>query len=221
VISQPSEATVDRTDAPGQPQLAIIGEAVRCLKDGGVIAIPTDTVYGLAASLDHPTAIERIYTIKGRDNDKPLPVLLSAPELLDLYGTCVTSVVRQLATAFWPGPLTIVVTASSVVPSAVLRGGATVGLRVPACPITLAIIQGSGGALAATSANRSGEPEGRSGHEVRAQLGELVDLIVDVGELHGDRPSTVIDTTSDPPTILRRGELAPDVLRAIMVEAAG
>lgn len=195
---------------------ADVEAAVRCLRMGGVIVIPTDTVYGLAASLDHPAAIERIFTIKGRAADKALPVLVSRVELLDRFGRDVSRTARALARRFWPGPLTIVVHASDVVPSVVLRGGTTLGLRMPDDALALEIIEAAGGALAVTSANRSGEPECRSAEEVRQRLGADVDAIVDGGPSPQDRPSSVVDATGSDLRILRHGALDPETIGAAL-----
>lgn len=197
----------------GRPDVA---EAIRHLRRGGVVAIPTDTVYGLAAALEHPGAVERIFAIKGRALDKAIPVLMSDPALLDRLGRDVTDEARCLASTFWPGPLTIVVEASERVPPVVLRGGRTVGLRMPANDLTLAIIDAVGGALAVTSANQSGSAEARSASEVCERLGMLVDAIVDGGPSPSDRPSTVIDATLAPVGILRAGSLDPAAILACL-----
>lgn len=195
-----------------------VDQAVAILHAGGVIALPTDTVYGLAAALDCPAAVQRIYTLKGRALEKALPILIADASLLDIYGTQITAAARRLAGRFWPGPLTIVVTASAAAPATVLRGGSTVGLRVPDAAITRRIIAGAGGALAVTSANLSGQPEARSADEVRRLLGTLVDAIVDGGPSPAARASTVVDASGGVLRILRAGALDPNDIAAFLGE---
>jgi len=177
-----------------------IDGAVAALRRGGVIAIPTDTVYGLAAALDRRDALRRIYAIKGRSGDKALPILVAGPEELSRFSREVSPAVRALADAFWPGALTIVVPATADVPSEVTRGGDTVGLRMPDHPLALAV----------TSANRSGGLEARTAEEVHERLGNRVAFVVDGGR-SGDGPaSTVVDATVVPFRILRLGAIGQD-----------
>lgn len=182
-------------------------QAASVLRTGGVVAIPTDTVYGIAASLDHPDAIERLFEIKGREQTKAIPVLVSSPDVSPRLTTVMSVSARRLTEVFWPGALTIVVTASPEVPLAVLRGGTTVGLRMPDNADALAIIAGSGGAIAVTSANRSGETEAQTAAEVVAALGTSIDFVFDGGEPGLAVPSTVVDVTTAPIRVLRRGAI--------------
>lgn len=174
--------------------------------------MPTDTVYGIAAAVEQPAAIERIFSIKGRSGTKALPVLVSDRAQLERFGAGLTPAARELAQRFWPGALTIVVTAADWAPPAILRGGTTIGLRMPACDDALAIIAGAGGALAVTSANRSGDREARSAEDVARALGGRIDLIVDGGSSPASTPSTVIDATQLPPRVLRHGAISAHVL---------
>lgn len=193
---------------------AEIERAVEVLRRGGVVAIPTDTVYGLAASLEHPLAVERIFSIKGRSETKAIPVLISDIEAFERLTGELTAAARRLAERHWPGALTIVVAASDAVPDAVRRDGTTVGVRMPDSADALAIIAASGGALAVTSANRSGGAEARSAGEVRIKLGNRVDFVVDGGPTDSAPPSTVVDATSDDVRVLRPGTVEPWQLRA-------
>lgn len=195
-----------------------IARAVRILKDGGVIAIPTDTVYGLAASLDHPAAIERVFSIKGRSGTKAIPILVSDHAAINLLSRAPNPTAVRLAERFWPGALTIVVDADPAIPDAVLRGGATVGLRMPDHPVALAIIAGLGGSLAVTSANRSGEVEARTSEEVLFRLGTRIDFVIDAGRTPGSEPSTVVDATRVPPVILREGAIRRHEIMAVLEE---
>jgi L-threonylcarbamoyladenylate synthase len=183
----------------------VIARAVEVLRQGGVIAMPTDTVYGLAAALDHPEAIERIFSVKGRSGTKAVPVLVSSLAAFERLARRPGRLALRLAERLWPGALTIVVEASDAVPAAVRRDGMTVGVRMPASADALELIERAGGALAVTSANRSGDREARSADEVREWLGSRLDLIVDGGQSPDPRPSTVIDACREPVRILRIG----------------
>ncbi len=192
----------DRRRVAGDDDVA---RAVDVLNRGGVVAIPTDTVYGLAASLDHPLAIERIFAIKGRSGTKAIPILISDVNAFDRLSVDLPPAARRLAADHWPGALTIVVSASVEVPDAVRRDGSTVGIRMPNNDDALAIIAAAGGALAVTSANRSGGAEARTADEVRLKLGNRVDFVVDGGLATLSTPSTVVDATTDPVRVLRQG----------------
>jgi L-threonylcarbamoyladenylate synthase len=188
--------------------------ALEALERGAPVAIPTDTVYGLAARLDRPGALERLYAVKGRPPDRAIPVLISDADLLSELTVGMPGPTEEFAARFWPGPLTIVLPRGKAVPDLVTAGGDTVGLRMPAHPFALALIEGCGGALAVTSANRSGQPDLSDPVAVEAALGEEVELIVDSGRTPGGRPSTVIRLTDAGPTVLRAGALGAAALRA-------
>lgn len=195
-----------------------IRQAVEFLTGGRVIAIPTDTVYGLAASLTCPEALKKIYAIKGRDAGKALPVLVDGIERINEYGDRVPEAASVLAKAFWPGALTIVVPASPLVPDEVHRGAGTVGLRMPDNRIALALISAAGGALAVTSANLSGRSEAKSASEVQQTLGSSVALVVDGGIAQGGIPSTVVDLTGTGLQILREGVILRHDLEQVLAE---
>lgn len=194
------------------PDATLIQRAAALLNEGKVIAIPTDTVYGLAASLHHPAALEEIYAIKGREAGKALPVLLDGPDAIDRWAVNVSERAIVLAKAFWPGALTIVLDASPDVPEGVHRGAGTVGLRVPDSEIARAIIRAAGGGLAVTSANLSGRTEAKRAEEVRNALGDRLAMVVDGGPSSGGVPSTVVDLTGAELKILRAGAITPDDL---------
>ncbi|HEX5165754.1 MAG TPA: L-threonylcarbamoyladenylate synthase [Thermomicrobiales bacterium] len=197
-----------------------IARAVDLLRRGGVVAIPTDTVYGLAASLEHPLAIERLFSIKGRSGTKAIPILISDIDAFERLSVGIPDAARRLAESYWPGGLTIVVTASPLVPDAVRREGPTVGLRMPNSADALAIIAGAGGALAVTSANRSGGAEARSADEVRIKLGDRVDFVVDGGPTRLSPPSTVVETTGDEIRVLRSGAVESWRLMATLQDSS-
>lgn len=205
-----------RIAATGDDAIALAAEALRA---GKVIALPTDTVYGLAASLDYPEAIAAIYRIKGRPESKPLPVLLADPAALDRVAVLDGADARLLALAsrFWPGPLTVALPAAPHLPAGTLAEDGTTGVRVPDHPVTRAILAAAGGAAAVTSANRSGHPPARSGAVVIAEIGAHPDLalVLDAGETPGGTPSTVVTVTDGDLRIVREGALSAEELRAV------
>ena len=200
-------------NGPGAIELAV----ERLLK-GGVIAFPTDTVYGLAASLAHPEALERIYRIKGRDQEKPLPVLVASSEAAQDLTDGLTEQQRLFLDRFWPGALTVVVRASVGLPGRVRARDGTVGLRAPNHPLALEILQRAGGAIACTSANRTGAPASVTAAEVATSLGHDVDLILDGGFAPGGISSTVVGFHEDELRIYREGPIPREHLIAIWDE---
>ena len=188
--------------------------ALEVLARGGLIAFPTDTVYGIGAPAFEVRSVERIFVAKGRHPEKALPILLADLVSAAMVAEPFTDDVRRLAEAFWPGPLTLVVRKQPVVPEIVSRGP-TIGLRVPDHPVALELLRASG-PLAATSANPSGGPDPRTAEEVAVGLGGRVDLILDGGEVPGGRASTVIDCTVYPPNLIREGPLSLEAILAAL-----
>lgn len=194
--------------------------AVEVLRSGGVVALPTDTVYGIAVALDTPGGIERLFHVKRRPPDKGIMLLLDDAAQAATIGF-MGPAAAALADACWPGGLTLVVPQRPDVPmpAALTAGAATIGLRVPdhAAPRALAAAVGP---LPTTSANVSGLPEARDATEILEQLGDAIDLILDGGPAHGGPPSTVVDCSGDLPLILRSGAIPVARVGAIL-EAAG
>lgn len=191
--------------------------ALEALRRGGLVAFPTDTVYGVGAMAFDVVAVERIYAAKGRDPTKALPILLADRSSLPEVADELSPDARRLAETFWPGPLTIVVNRRSAVPDAVSLG-TTVGVRVPAHPVALELLHASG-PLATTSANPSGAPDPMTADDVAAGLGDAIDLILDGGRSPGGRPSTVVDCTVSPPTLVREGPISMDLILAVLGKA--
>ena len=182
-------------------------EAAERLRSGGIVAMPTETVYGLAANALDPAAVAKIYTAKGRPATNPLIVhVLDEAAARDLAAEWPDAAAR-LAARFWPGPLTLVVPKAARIPDIVTAGGPTIGLRVPAHPVALELLRLSGVALAAPSANRSEEVSPTTAQHVADSLGAFVDdlLILDGGPCEVGIESTVVDVTGDAPRILRPG----------------
>ena len=181
--------------------------ALEVLRRGGVVAYPTDTVYGVGCRIDQEAAVLRIYALKGRAPTEPLPVLLADPAQLDEYGTAISAAARRLAALHWPGALTIVVRRSARIPALVAGGGETIGLRVPGHPLPRALIRELGVPIVGTSANSHGAQPPLTAQQVVFDLGDRVDLVIDGGRASLGRESTVIDATVDPPRVLRQGAI--------------
>jgi L-threonylcarbamoyladenylate synthase len=181
--------------------------AAERLATGGVIALPTDTVYGVAASLSHPDALARLFEIKGRADDKPIPVLISSTSLIAHLTSEVPSDVALLLDEYWPGPLTAVLPARAGMPAAVTGPGQTIGLRMPNHPLAIEVIDRAGGAVACTSANRSGGRPASTADEVLEALEDQIDLVLDGGLAPGGVASTVVAFSGDRLTILREGPI--------------
>lgn len=184
-----------------------VGRAAALLKQGRLVVFPTDTLYGVAAAVDNAAAIDALYRAKGRPDEKGIPVLLADADGLALVARDTPPVARQLAERFWPGPLTLILPRRSDLP-ANLSANDTVAVRLPDHALARAIIRAAGGAVAATSANRSGEPPAGDAGEARAALAGRVAAIVDGGPAPIGQPSTIVDCTATPPTILRQGPLS-------------
>lgn len=198
----------------------VVLRAARALSAGQVVAIPTDTVYGLAAAIDRPDAIARLYALKGRPTEKAIPVLIADPAHLSTLTLRLSTTAERLTRAFWPGALTLVIPALPGLPSGVTTltsdGIKTVAVRVPDNPMARAIIAAAGGALAVTSANRSGGEPAVEACDV-GELGLPVPLlIVDGGRVPGGMPSTIVVATTEWPEILREGAIPVSTITAAL-----
>ncbi len=195
--------------------------AIEALQAGGIVALPTDTVYGIGVALDTPGGIEALFAAKDRPPDRAIMLLLADAAQAPTIGEWPPTA-AALAEAFWPGGLTLVVPQrTDVMLPAVLTGGAaTIGLRVPdhEAPRALAAAVGP---LPTTSANRSGAPEAGDASAIVEQLGHAVAVVLDGGPAHGGPPSTVVDCTADPPRILRAGAIPAEAVAAVLGLPAG
>lgn len=187
--------------------------AIECMQQGGVIAFPTDTVYGIGAALAHPDALTRVYDIKGRSHEKPLPILVSRPDVINTLTSDPDPDLLALASRFWPGPLTIILKAGDSLPREVIAPDGTFGVRVPDHSIALAIAGHNGGAMATTSANRSGEPAATRADQIRDSLGGDIDVILDGGIAPQSLASTVIRRESDTITVIREGAISGESIQ--------
>ena len=181
-----------------------VEKGVKILREGGVIAFPTDTVYGLGANAFNPKAVERIYGIKNRPEHRPFPLLIADISQLSTVAEPTSEIAWFLARRFWPGGLTLVLPKVSSLP-AYLSRGSSIAVRVPDHPICLALIRCLGNPIIGTSANLSGKTNNLTASEVKQQLGDKVDLIIDGGKCPGGYESTIVDVTGETPVVLRQG----------------
>jgi L-threonylcarbamoyladenylate synthase len=184
---------------------AVIPVAAKIIAQGGVIAFRTDTFYGLGADPFNATAVARIRELKGREENKPILLLLAEASIADRFIADRSEQFEEVARKFWPGPLTIVGRAVADLPAEITAGTGTVGVRVPADSSVRDLVRECGGALTATSANPSGREAARSAKEVLDYFGDGIDLIVDGGGVTATQASTVVDVTSAPMRIIRQG----------------
>ena len=219
-MSSPAPHIAAATEPDFGVDADVVRHAALALRGGQVIAIPTDTVYGLAAAIDRPDAIERLYTIKGRPAEKAIPVLIADPAHVYRLAPRLSATAVRLARAFWPGALTLVVPARRGLPSRVTTltsdGIMTVAVRLPDNPVARAIIAAAGGALAVTSANRSGAVPAVEAREVRGLDLPRSLLVIDGGRTPGGMPSTIVAATTELPEILREGAIPISAVTAAL-----
>jgi L-threonylcarbamoyladenylate synthase len=203
---------------PEHPSTPSIAEAIAILRCGGLLAIPTETVYGLAADARNPEAVARIFALKDRPSDHPLIVHIAGPDAIEAWASTIPESAKKLATHFWPGPLTLILKKRSDVPDAVTGGQDTVGLRSPDHPLTLSLLRAFGGGLAAPSANRFGRISPTSAAHVRDEFGDAAPPILDGGPCSVGIESTIVDLSQDPPRILREGHIRREQLLPFLPE---
>ena len=193
----------------------MIARAANVLARGGLVAFPTDTVYGLGADVMDEDALARLFEAKGRPPGRPVPVLLADADDVERIAACFPDGAKRLGARFWPGPLTLVLPRNPAVPAMVSGGGEGIGVRVPDHETPRAIARALGRPVTGTSANTSGRPPHRDADAVALDIGEAVDLIVPGAcGAHG-AASTVVDFTAEVPVIVRDGPINPAALRAV------
>lgn len=193
-------------------------EAAEIIKKGGLVAVPTETVYGLAGNGLDEEAVKQIYEVKGRPQVKPLSLMVHGAEAMEQYCEDVPEGARLLAERFWPGPLTIVLKAKDNIPPIVLAGGDTVGLRCPDHPMTLALLEKAGVPFAAPSANPSGEESPKNARQVQDYFDGRIEGIINGGECGIGRESTIISMAQKPYQILRQGALSEKNIASALAE---
>ena len=192
-------------------------EAADALRRGRLVVLPTDTVYGLAADAFTPSAVDALLAAKRRGREMPVPVLVDSRRMLEGVVASLPAVGRELAEAFWPGALTLVLRHTPALAWDLGDSRGTVAVRMPLHPVALDLIAATG-PLAVSSANRSGSPPAVTAEDASEALGYDVEVYLDAGPSAAPVPSTIVDLTGDPPTVLRSGAIAPDALREVCPE---
>ncbi len=209
-------ARILKTDTQDNLQAAI-QEAAKVILSGGVVAVPTESFYGLAVHALDEKAIERLFAVKRRREDNPVLILIPSKEGLSSYVTEVYEKDRKLMERFWPGGLTMVFFAGPILPRSLTAGTGKIGVRLSSHPVPTELARAVGAPITGTSANRSGQPPCSTAEEVMEALGEDIDLILDGGKTAGGKGSTVLDVTTDPPVVVREGIVSRDALRPFLV----
>ena len=193
---------------PAAPQSDAIEEAATWIRDGGVVAIPTDTLYGLAVDPFNAAAVARLFAVKGRPAERAVPLIAADAAQVTARIAALNKTAAALAARFWPGPLTLLLPAPVPLARDVSSAAGRVGVRVPADPIARAVCAAVGWPVTATSANISGVPATSDPDVVERTLGASVDLLIDTGCTPGGAPSTIVDVTVIPPRLVRAGAVA-------------
>jgi L-threonylcarbamoyladenylate synthase len=194
---------------------AFLEEAGGLLLSGGVLALPTETYYALAVNPFDEAALARLFALKARPPEKPVLVLIDAPEMLSRLAREVPAAASRLMAAFWPGPLTLILPARPDLPGRLTGGTGTIGVRQPRQPLLCRLMAALGMPLTGTSANRSGQRPLTAAAEVAREFGAGVNLILDAGPCPGGPPSTIVDVTVSPPHLVRAGALAAANLKEV------
>jgi len=205
----------------GSPQRDAIDEAAKWIANGGVVAIPTDTLYGLAADPFSAAAVARVFEIKARLADRALPLIASDTDQVTTHIGPLSPDAARLAARFWPGPLTLLLTAPRALARDVSGGTGKVGVRVPADDVARRICAAVGRPVTATSANASGAAATADPSTVERTLGDRIDLLIDTGPAPGGAPSTIVDATGPAPVLVRAGALAWDEIQAWLSNEQG
>lgn len=198
---------------PGAPQRDAIQEAATWILDGGVIAIPTDTLYGLAADPFSAAAVTRLFAVKGRAAGRALPLIAADTAQVVAHIGPLTPVAARLAAHFWPGPLTLLLAAPASLAAEVSGGTGRVGVRVPADAVAREVCASVGRPITATSANVSGQAATADPDEVERTLGDAVDFLLDTGRTPGGPPSTIVDVVDGAPSVVREGAIGWDEIQ--------
>ena len=199
---------------PGAPQRDAVEEAATWIRAGGVVALPTDTLYGLAVDPFNANAVARVFEVKGRSSERALPLIAADAAQIAAHLGALPPIARRLAERFWPGPLTLLLPAAPALATDVTGGTGKVGVRVPADGIARAVCAAAGRPVTATSANVSGEPATPDPEVVERTLGSRIDFLLDTGPTRGGAPSTILDVTGDQPQVVRAGAISWDEISA-------
>jgi L-threonylcarbamoyladenylate synthase len=206
---------------PGQSAGGSVESAAAVIRSGGVVAFPTDTFYGLGVDPFNAAAVRGLFAAKGRPANSPVPLLIAGPEDLKLIASSVPAGAAALAGAFWPGALTLVLSAVKELPDVVSAGAGTVGVRVPDHDIPRAIARVVGGPITGTSANLSGERSLKTAGEVETAFGDSLGFVVEGFCGAHDAPSTVVDFSVDPPLVRRHGAISLEMIQRVWTDVLG
>jgi len=201
---------------PRAPNTSVLARIIEILKSGDVIAYPTETFYGLGADARNPAAVDRIFDIKGRDLRNPIPLIIGKIDMLEELVAGIPANAVKLIKKFWPGPLTIIFGASSLINPALTGGTDKIGIRLSSHPLARRLSEGISGPITATSANLSGAAECVSAAQVAMDLSGRITTVIDAGETPGGKGSTVIDITASPPRIFRHGAVPVQAIEDIL-----
>lgn len=201
---------------PRCPDSGALDDAASVLRRGGIVAYLTDTVYGLAVDARLPQAIASLYAVKGRSSDKAIPLIIGAPEQLPDVAVALPQCAESLMAAFWPGPLTLLLSPHPNLPVTLLGNTERIGVRWPDSPLSQGLALRVGGAITASSANRSGAAATLSAAEVAAQLVPDVDLVLDAGSANERQVSTLLDITVEPPRMIRAGKIPQSAIESVL-----
>lgn len=201
---------------PSAPDRALVARAAAAIADGGIVAVPTDTLYGLSANPFDANAIERLFALKSRSGERAVPLIASDIHQVEQTLGPMSPLGQRLAEAFWPGPLTLLVPAPRLLALGVTGGTGRVGVRVPAHPVARTLCEICRVPLTATSANISGEPAQDNPDVVAASLGDRIDILLDAGRTPGGLPSTIVDVTAAALVLVRAGAVSWDQIETCL-----
>lgn len=197
---------------PESPDPQVILQGAQAIRRGELVAFPTETVYGLGADAFNERAVERVFEVKGRPKNNPLPVQIASVEDVSSLAVEISDVAKRLMEHFWPGPLTLVLRASPRVSKLITAGTGNIGVRISNHPVALALIKEAGTPIVAPSANTSGEPPQTTAEQVLTYLEGKIELVIDAGPTEIQVSSTVLDVTETPPRVIRAGSITWEML---------
>jgi L-threonylcarbamoyladenylate synthase len=203
-----------------RPDQKAMEEAAACIRRGGVIVYPTETLYGIGADAFDGEAVRRVQAVKQREEKKPVLVIIDTEDRLMQLTSEVSEVAGTLIRKFWPGPLTLVFAALPTIPAEITQGTNAIGVRLPSSALCRELVRSAGRPITSTSANLSGQPTPRTVREMQSMLREGVDLFLDAGELPESKPSTVVDVSTNLPRLLRKGAIPTERLVQVVPNLA-
>jgi L-threonylcarbamoyladenylate synthase len=195
-----------------------IKESLRVLRQGGIVAYPTESFYALGVNITKEKSVQRIYALKKRTSEKLMPLIIGSAELLKSLVKNVSPQAEKLMKKFWPGPLTMVFESRKDLPKLVTGGTGKIAVRIPGISFALELARAADFPITATSANYSGKPPARTAEEVTGLFGENIDLVIEGGQTPGGKPSTILDVSTKPIKVLREGRIRSDQLLSYILQ---